>query len=457
MKFSNRLQWAVWIIAGGILLCYWGLFNGYPFVYPDTGTYVFSGFTSQVPIDRPLSYGLFIRHVSMMESLFWVIYAQGILTSLIIYLLFRHFLGTVNPALFIGTLAGITACTNGSLYVSYIMPDLFTPIFFACLALLLLAEMPGPRVVLVVLLGWLSMIMHNAHLLEGLLLVVLLLLASISVKFRAIVPIRRTFTVGLLVLAGWVGVRAIHWMYSGKFESQQASHVFAMARLNEMGLLKPYLDRACVEGKNYPICAFRDSLPDDFLWSGNSPAHKDGGWMSHRDEYREIIAGIMTTPKLVKDYLIHTLNGAFNQFFYFRAEDTGKWLVNTPPYGAVLLHFPKELGLYKISHQNHRDYFLDFSGMNTRQQYLFFGLLVLFALVVSNEWWKSRVPAGPRWFLIFCMAALVFNALVCSAFASITSRYQGRLLWLALLAGFMTLYAVRGALLDAFKTRWAQR
>ena len=453
MKFSNQLKWAVWIVAGGILLCFWGLFNGYPFVYPDTGTYVFSGFTSQVPVDRPIAYGLFIRHVSMMESLFWVIYAQGILTSLTIYLLFRHFLGTVNPALFIGTLAGITACTNGSLYVSYIMPDLFSPIFFACIGLLLLAKLSKMRSLLIGCLGWLAMIMHNAHLLEGLVLVVLLALASFSSKFRQIIPLRRTFTIGVLVAAGWLGIRALHWMYSGKFESQQASHVFAMARLHEMGLLKPYLDQACVEGKNYPICAFRDSLPDDFLWSGNSPAHKDGGWMAHRDEYRAVIAGIMTTPKLVKDYLIQALNGAFNQFFYFRAEDTGKWLVNTPPYGAVLLHFPKELILYKSCHQNHRDYFLDFSGMNTRQQYLFLGLLVLFALVVSSDWWKTRTPAGPRQFLIFSVVVLVFNAFVCSAFVSVTSRYQGRLMWMALLAGFMVLYTVRRHLLDSLRPR----
>lgn len=456
-KPPSQSNWVAWILSGGLILCFWGLYNGYPFVYPDTGTYAFTGFSGEVPIDRPLTYGLFIKHSSMRESLFWVMYAQGILTSATVFLLLRCFLPAVSPALFIGIVLGLTACTNCSLYVSYIMPDLFTPVFFACTGLLLLARLTILQRTGIALLGWLALVMHNSHLLEGVVLVFLLGIGSFSTRFRKIIPLQRTLAVAAIVVAGWLGVMSVHYVYSGKFVTQQAAHVFTLARLHEMGLLKPYLDRVCAEGKNYPICACKDSLPDDFLWSANSPAQKDGGWMAHREEYQAIIGGILTTPKFFKDYLIHAANGTLNQFFYFRAEDAGKWGVNTPPYGVVLLHYPQELCNYKSSHQNHRNYYLDFSGMNTRQQYLFFGFLLLLVLVMTNDWWKTQAPVVLRRFLIFNAVVLVINAFVCSTFSTTVSRYQGRLVWLGILAGFMTLYAVRGALLEKWVSLFNQK
>src|SRR4051794_17330328 len=36
------------------------LWNGYPLVHSDTGTYVDSAFTGDVPSDRPVFYGLFL-------------------------------------------------------------------------------------------------------------------------------------------------------------------------------------------------------------------------------------------------------------------------------------------------------------------------------------------------------------------------------------------------------------
>lgn len=447
---SNNLKWLIYILFGGFLLSFLGLYNGYPFAYPDTGTYVFTGFSGEVPIDRPLTYGLFIRHVSMQESLFWVMYAQGILTSLCIYLFMRHFLPSpLSPALFIGTILVLTACTNISVYVSYIMPDLFTPIFYACIILLLLADLSVRRQVLVGALGWLALIMHNSHLLAGTVIALLLLLASIFPRFRPLVALKRTFGVALLVASGWLTVMSIHYAYSGKFAVQQAAHVFTMARLHEMGLLKPYLDKACPAGKEYEICAFRDSLPEDFLWSSNSPAQKDGGWMAHQKEYDAIIFDILTTPKYFKDYLIHTLNGTARQLCYFRAEDINKWRENTPPFGAVQIHFPQEMNEYKFSHQNHRNWYLNLDGINTRQQYLFFGFILLVVLVISQRWWKVHVPHRLRLVLVFSAGILVINAFVCSTFSTVVSRYQGRVIWLAILAGLIVLYQLWQPILES--------
>ena len=41
-------------IPGGIILLVIGLWNGYPLVYSDTGTYIYSAADLFVPNDRPV-------------------------------------------------------------------------------------------------------------------------------------------------------------------------------------------------------------------------------------------------------------------------------------------------------------------------------------------------------------------------------------------------------------------
>lgn len=53
-----------WIIFGAFIIAFVGLFNGYPLVYSDTGTYIYSGFDRFIPADRPIVYGLFLKFFS---------------------------------------------------------------------------------------------------------------------------------------------------------------------------------------------------------------------------------------------------------------------------------------------------------------------------------------------------------------------------------------------------------
>ncbi|NTV83243.1 MAG: hypothetical protein HGA23_02950, partial [Bacteroidales bacterium] len=57
------------ILCGSVILSIIGLYNGYPLVYSDTGTYIASGLQEFVPNDRPMIYGLFIKLFSFNYSL----------------------------------------------------------------------------------------------------------------------------------------------------------------------------------------------------------------------------------------------------------------------------------------------------------------------------------------------------------------------------------------------------
>ena len=39
--------------------------NGYPILFSDSGTYLSSGHSGYVPVDRPILYGIFVRHISL--------------------------------------------------------------------------------------------------------------------------------------------------------------------------------------------------------------------------------------------------------------------------------------------------------------------------------------------------------------------------------------------------------
>jgi hypothetical protein len=439
---NNSTSWvrAAWILAGGLLLCFWGLYNGFPFVYPDTGIYLESGVTLTPPADRPLTYGLFTRHVSMRESLMWIIFAQGVLTSLLIYWLLRSFLPAVTPALFIGLIMALIGCSSLSVYVSFLMPDAFSALFYGGLGLFLLAPLSRRRQWAVLAFTFLALVMHNSHLAGGLIVVVLLAAGRLFPAIRAAVPLRRLLAAALLVAAGWLSVMSLHYAMGGPFAVQRASHVFRVARLNEMGLLKPYLDEACAAGKNYAICAYKDQLPGDMLWSAESPVYKTGGWEANRPEYQGILADFMTRPKYLKPFLIKGVNGALMQFFYFRLEDINKMLEGTSPFSVVSEKYPTELNAYRLAHQHHRNHFLNFEGNNTRQTYLFFAALLTGVLLLASAGWGRTVPGPLRQLYFFVFTALVVNAAVCSVLSTVASRFQGRLIWLFLMVSFMVVW-----------------
>ena len=86
---------SVWL--GAIVLCVPALQNNYPFLYPDTGTYLVCAFNNEVSEMRPLTYGLFMRHASLMESLWLVIFIQALIVSWTTHRFISTFFKTIHP------------------------------------------------------------------------------------------------------------------------------------------------------------------------------------------------------------------------------------------------------------------------------------------------------------------------------------------------------------------------
>src|SRR5690606_27250530 len=113
-----------------LILSIIGLYNGYPLVYSDTGTYIYSGFDKFIPNDRPVTYGLFLKFFSFNFSAWFVIIIQNIITAYVIYEVMKIFFANRNNfnKIYLATLLFLVIITGIGWYSNQLMPDFFAPI-----------------------------------------------------------------------------------------------------------------------------------------------------------------------------------------------------------------------------------------------------------------------------------------------------------------------------------------
>ena len=153
------------VLFSGIILCFMGFYNNFPYVYSDCGTYIGSGFDLKVPIDRPIFYGLFVRHASLMTSIWLVVLVQGLIVALSLFYFFKYLSGTTRFRLYyIAFIVLITFFTSASFHVSQLLPDVFTSVTILTLGLLLLAPKMSKRdIIMTSFMLILSISVHNSH------------------------------------------------------------------------------------------------------------------------------------------------------------------------------------------------------------------------------------------------------------------------------------------------------
>lgn len=451
--FSGKATRLCFVILAAVVLCYMGFYNNYPLLFPDTGAYIFSGFKRIVPLDRPLIYGLFLRYVSMAESLWLVILVQGMMVSLLVYYYFKYF--SFSPARIIFFMAYIflvTFFTGASVNVSQLIPDVFTSIVILAFGLLLLVKELSLRDrIMIVIFLVLGLSVHNSHvLIMGPLLLLFTLVYSISRKFRSKMvffrPVRLV-TLWAVLVGAWLLVPTVHAMYGGGFVASKGGHVFMIARLNDIGVLRKYLDDKC-DTEAYKFCDYRDQVPWDFIWDyENSPLYKTGGWEANQEEYNHIIRGIISDPRYYDILVMRSAESGFKQFFTFETGDTPSLLEGTATWANLNKYFGEQLKEYYASRQANG--WLNYTALNEIQKYLVaICLLFLVAALVTD------IPFSYKFLILFLLAALFMNAWVCGSLSGVFPRYQARVVWLLPLPVILILTdpSVRRAFLQKFRS-----
>lgn len=436
---QQRIYTMWFLIAGVITTLIPVFFNGYPFVYSDTGTYISSGFENTVPGDRPITYGLFVRHISLANSLWLVVLAQAIMVNTLVWYFIKLITDATNNTLnfiYLSSILFLTALSAMPWFSGLIMPDIFTPISFLLLAIILLEPTFDKKRLL-----WLIPVYvyisttHLSNLLSQVLLVVMVLLLKLAFKQGlTAISIKRLQWVLALVTFNFLAISAIHWAFGAPFKPSRHSHVFLTGKMVENGILKEYLEENC-HTKNYNLCYYKDSLLQtcpQFVWDPVSPLYKLGGWDANEQEYKAILKDIFTTPKWVIRFIRESLAATFkqatlNQF----GEEFIPYNENTPPYMAIHWRYNNELHMYISSNQNmwggyNRQDFV--ARSNRSNTWLLISLATLLLLLFT----KLTTPRfGSA--IVITFVFFITNAAATASISTFAARYTSRFSWLFLL------------------------
>lgn len=424
-----------------LVLCIPAFYNGFPLMFPDTGGYLSTGFLNEIGYARVWLYGGFLRHVSLFESLWLVVFAQGGLLAGTLYLVFKYFFKrplflkyTLIYTLIIGT------TTAAAFHVSMLMPDIFTPIVVLSFCLLLFAkEMSRGDLVLTTLLFVIATGMHNSHFVLniGLILglVVLMCFKQTRLSFYSWgITLKKIASLSTLIFCTHLLVCTLHYSKGGEFKATRGSQIFLFARLCDFGIAQSYLEENCKSNRTDNLCdnVWTLSLGASFLWSPESFLYKQGGWTAENEAYYgALVKDILTTPKYLKKYLIKSIEATFIQLFYYEMDPTGH--LHSTRTDLVQKYFPSYTLAAQNSRQLQRNYTVtSIENRNAIQHFvIILSLLCLVFLLWDGEYSKRQKAV-----VLFILAALLINAFIAGATSGVYDRYQSRVAWLVTLPAF---------------------
>lgn len=423
------------ILLSTLIYCSLTVYNGFPFTFNnDTAVYIERGFSGEARPDRPIAYGLFIAATSLKYSLWLVVIFQAFIVSWITYLLFRYSNskrqangGYQFLFWYLGFTMFVCLFTGVSCEVGMLMPDIFTAVTILCMALIVFFRMSKLHLIFVSLILILSIIVHNSHFFICIVLCCFFLAGYIFSRIRVVykeagIKLKTIcFVVALSVFSNLV-TAGIHKHYGAGFKSSFGGSVFFMGNLIEMGVMDSYLSENCGK-KKLKLCQYRDSIPNDFLWSHRSPLGKIGGWdKSNESEFSSIEKDLLASPSYLKNIIYKSSIYTIKQFFNF---------------DMVHVQKPTKFVNYTI-----RTYYLDDydTHMNSLQasqgielgfinfsQHLVAGICCLFYCLV---FFYFKADQNLLCLTLFILMALIVNAWFCSTFSGVFSRYQTRVVWL---------------------------
>lgn len=426
---ESRLS-IVSVLAGALILCSPALLNNFPFLYADTGTYLHCGFKGVVSEIRPMLYGLFIRHVSLMESLWLVIFVQCLIVSWTIHLFYRTFISNYINYFPLIIIVVLTLATGIGEVAGMLMPDIFTAEMLLCASILLFGRIEQTwKQVLVSILLWFSVASHhsNAYILFFLLLGWgALMLIKVLKKQVVHTSLKKLCFIGALGMVGYFTIPILHYSYSGEFFWSKGKNVFLTNRINQMGLLKPFLRENCPQN-SYNLCNDIEAIPYDILWDSNSPLNKTGGWSVNDTEYGKIVGDFFQEPKYLKKFFVKTFENLFLQYFTFEGKQIYIENENGYPYAVMLDVIPEQIPIYRRSMQ-----FADRWDSKTTQMLQRILVLCSFAYLLIILVFKPNHNdlRFQKMVCSFLLIGLLSNALICSGISMVDIRFQYRIIWL---------------------------
>ncbi len=433
----RRLDATIAIILSAVLLLWPALWNGYPIVFDDTGTYLSQAVHRYLGWDRPVFYSLFLLPLHMTLTTWPAIAAQALLAAYTLHLVRRVLLPAASPwwlLPFVATLAGTTALPW---FASQLMPDIFTPLLVLTLALLLFTPEHLSRAERAWLVLFSAFMIAAQQSSVALALALLLLLTPLRRTLGAATALGRA---GRMLLAAppllaMAALVAVNLAGHGRAALSPFGNVFLLARVIYDGPGMDVLRRDC-PGAGWRLCPYLDRFPptsDQFLWLPDSPIVVAGGHKRvSADADAIIVAAIRAEPGAELSAWLH--NGFLQLGNFASGDELHACPTTVTPW--IDRDFPRfERAAYAAARQTEDG--LSVPGwMQTLHATVALGGLGGCELVLMVAFRRRHIAAG---FAAAALLAVLANAFIAGGLSTPHHRYGSRVMLLmpviALLGG----------------------
>jgi hypothetical protein len=419
------------ILAGGALLLWPALLNGYPLLFSDTGAFLHQTLGPLMIWDKPWIYGPFLHAFHWQVTLWGPAAAQGLIVSWLLWLVQRVLRGGASAAWHVLLCAGVAALTTAPFSAALLMPDIFAPVTVLSLFLLGIgrASLARWESSLIGLIGAVAIASHLSHVPLALAMVVMTLLLTLRLRpaLRAALPLLAA--VALLLGTNVVG--------HGRVSLSPHGATFLLARLIADGPAARTIAAEC-PGRGWYLCGWAGRLPEDsdlFLWAPDSPVNRDAegrdrflGGALLSDEAREIVAATLAREPLAVAAAM--ARNAARQTLMVSAGDT------LPPDhfpAAVAPRIregfpPAEVARFEAALQARGELAQALEPMLPVAPWMVLAAVIAAPVALFRAAAKGRGMAAR--FLLIAIVALGANALATGGLSKPHLRYQARIAWL---------------------------
>ncbi len=408
------------------------LYNGYPIVTSDSGSYISAGWILDVPIDRPITYSIFIRMASLSGFSLWgVLIAQSLILVYYLKRMSKHVLQEkYSDRLFLILVLLLTSFSSLGWVTSQIMPDIFTPILLLAVAdYYLTPNNTLKQKTISFILLWIYIEQHNSNLLIELLFCTLVLVYCFFKKHQKL--FQKTRFLFILTIFSFVSISFFNLWEGNSFRPSASSHVFMMSRMAENGILDQVLEEYCLT-ENYSICEYQGRLGNrqwDFMWDNeNGHLQNAGGWQNVEKEYNKIIFKSLTKPRYLLLHIYEAAEASVRQMSQF----TLSFMVQgegSSPYNAIKNYLPREIKEYITSKQQCRE-LNEIKGFLNGVIYVFTTAILFLSMFNYNSTRDNSKGPTYNYFFVFVILTVSINAIVTASFSTVVDRLQARVFWL---------------------------
>jgi hypothetical protein len=439
---------AAWLMPTLSVICLlWpALWNGYPIVFADTGTYLSQAMHRYLGWDRPAFYSSFIWPFHLGLTTWPVILAQSCLTVMVLDLTRRAF------GLTIGWLLGLSGFLAVATWlpwtVSELMPDLFTPLMVLLLSLLVVrgSELRlWQRAAVTALAAFMIATQQSSVLLAVGLLSILIPLRRFAGATWAGQAARPDSWFGVLapLMAPALALIALVLMNAvgfGRVSVSPYGNVFVLAQVIYDGPGMSALRRDCPD-RSWRLCRYIDRFPataDEFLWDPASPVMLAGGHKVISAEADAIIRdAVIAQPGRL---LTAAWDNTLEQLTRFASGDgleswngeVGSWIDRDFPAG--------ERARFHAARQQAGTLRMPW-GLPIVHRITALAGIGAALLLLPLAWHRQHVSA---WFLAVALMTLPLSAAITGSLSTPHERYQSRIVWLPAAMAFLTVPALMG-------------